>query len=85
MISKKYRLNEHELRKVLSKKKPFFSYGIVANTIPNRLGYCRCAILLSGKQAKGSVNRNFFRRLTYDLARSSLDQASLDVVFILKK
>ena len=52
MISKLYRLNEKELRKVLSKKKPFFSYTLIANTFPNALDHARCAILLSGKQAK---------------------------------
>lgn len=36
MISKEYRLTEHELKKVLSRKKPFFSYVFVANTMESK-------------------------------------------------
>ncbi len=50
MISKKYRLTEYELRKVLQKKKPFFSYGLIANTLANKLGHARIGIIFSGKQ-----------------------------------
>lgn len=85
MISKKYRLNEREFRKVLSKRKPFFSYNLVANVSQNALGYCRCGIILSSKQAPGSVNRNHFRRLVYDLSHSYLGAQSYDVVFVTKK
>ncbi|MBP6981827.1 ribonuclease P protein component, partial [Candidatus Gracilibacteria bacterium] len=85
MIAKKNRLSENEVKKVLSKRKPFFSYGLIANTFPNRLGYARCGIVLSGKQTKGSVNRNFWRRLSYDTSFPYLEKASLDIVFIAKK
>ena len=37
MIKKVYRLKEKEVKKVLQKGKPFFSYNIVSNTIPNTL------------------------------------------------
>lgn len=37
MIAKKYRLQEREVKKVLHKGKPFFSYSIVFNVIPNKL------------------------------------------------
>ena len=85
MISKLYRLNEKELRKVLSKKKPFFSYTLIANTFPNALDHGRCAILLSGKQAKWSVNRNHFRRYFYNISRQYIGEHSFDVVFVPKK
>ena len=68
MIAKKYRLAEKEVKKVLSRRKPFFANGMVANVLPNTLGYARVAIVLGGKQAPGSVNRNYFRRRTYDLS-----------------
>jgi RNase P protein component len=68
MIAKKYRLIEKEVKKVLSRRKPFFAHEMVANVLPNTLGYARVAIVLGGKQAPGSVNRNFFRRRTYDLS-----------------
>ncbi|MDD2694156.1 MAG: ribonuclease P protein component [Candidatus Gracilibacteria bacterium] len=85
MISKLHRLNEREVRKVLSKRKPFFSYTLVANVIPNTLGYARCGILLSGKQTKGSVNRNSFRRIFYDVSRGYLQKTSSDIVVVVKK
>ena len=85
MIAKKYRLTENEFKKVLSRRKPFFAHGMVANVLPNRLGYARIGILLGGKQAPGSVNRNYFRRSTYDLSRASLEKVGLDIVFVMKK
>ncbi len=85
MISKKFRLNEKELGKVLRKKKPFFSYSLIANTFPNPLWHNRCAILLSGKQTKWSVNRNYFRRTLYDMSAPYLADSGLDIVFVAKK
>jgi hypothetical protein len=41
MIKKIYRLKEREVKKVLSKRKPFFSYGIVLNIFKNKLDYNR--------------------------------------------
>ena len=52
MIKKIYRLKENEIKKVLKFKKPFFSYNLVANFIPNKLPYSRFAIFLSSKHAK---------------------------------
>lgn len=52
MISKKYRLTERELRKVLARKKPFFSYMFIANVSANKEICGRSGILLSGKCAK---------------------------------
>jgi len=84
MIAKKYRLSESEVRKVLSRKKPFFSYAWIANTKKNPQGISRFAILLSGKAARGSVNRNTFRRLFYDTACENRFDG-YDVVVIPKK
>lgn len=50
MIAKKYRLTEKEVKKVLAKRKPFFSHTLVANTYSNTLSYARIGIVLSGKQ-----------------------------------
>jgi ribonuclease P protein component len=72
MIAKKYRLSENEVRKVLKQKKPFFSYTFVANVIKNTSSHPRFAILLSGKHAPGSVNRNYWRRLFYKMASKYL-------------
>ena len=68
MIAKKYRLTETQVKKVLHRKKPFFAYTLVANTIPNSYGYARIAIVLSAAQTRGSVNRNALRRHIYDLS-----------------
>jgi hypothetical protein len=37
MIQKKYRLKEKQVKKVLQKGKPFFSYGIVKNSFKNKV------------------------------------------------
>lgn len=85
MIAKTYRLTEREVRKVLNRKKPFFSYMFIANVLENKLEYGRCGILLSSKVAKGSVNRNFFRRKFYDLFLPVLKQSKNDIVLVPKK
>ena len=84
MIAKKYRLGEMDIRKVLSRKKPFFSYSFIANTRKNPTGISRFAILLSGKVTPGSVNRNTFRRIFYDTACENRFDG-YDVVIVPKK
>lgn len=85
MIAKEYRLTEREVRKVLSRKKPFFSYMFVANVLENKLEHGRCGILLSGKVTKGSVNRNFWRRRFYDLFLPTLGKLHADIVLVPRK
>lgn len=85
MISKEYRLTERELKKVLSRKKPFFSYVFVANVMENKNTHGRCGILLSSKCTKGSVNRNFWRRKFYDMSLSRISNMAIDVVIVPKK
>ncbi len=85
MISKEYRLTERQIRKVLVRKKPFFSYVFVANIVENKLQHGRCGILLSSKCSKWSVNRNFWRRKFYDVSLPALSQIPFDVVFVPKK
>ncbi|NRH20604.1 hypothetical protein HOO68_00985 [Candidatus Gracilibacteria bacterium] len=85
MISKEYRLTEREVKKVLNRKKPFFSYTCVANTLDIKNKHGRCGILLSSKCTKGSVNRNFWRRKFYDISLPFLDATPLDIVLVMKK
>jgi len=85
MIAKIYRLNEIEVRKVLRTRKPFFSYTFIANILPNNLGYNRYGILLSGKNTKTSVARNFYRRMFYDGVTLFINKSSFDIVFVPKK
>lgn len=90
MISKTHRLTQRDIGKVLRKKKPFFSYHLVANTATphpsEKLDHPRFAIILSGKVTKGSVVRNFFRRRFYEAVRPYLDQKiPLDIVVVAKK
>lgn len=68
MIAKRYRLTFREVKKVLAHGKPFFSSSATALALPGKAHGHRCAIVVSGKHAKGSVIRNFFRRKFYDLA-----------------
>ncbi len=85
MIAKKNRLTEYQLRKVLARKKPFFSYMFIANILQNKEKIGRAGILLSGKCTKWSVNRNFWRRKFYDLSLPYLEQWDCDIVFVPKK
>lgn len=90
MISKKNRLKEREVKKVLKKAKPFFSYWIVLNYMKNNLTKNRFAIVIWWKSVKTNVARNYFRRLFYDLVRlnNKIDDNIIswtDFVFVVKK
>lgn len=86
MISKKNRLSEKEVKKVLTRWKPFFSYGMVLNYLKNTLEINRYAIVIWWKSVKTNVARNYFRRKFYDLAKENLGENKwLDFVFVVKK
>ncbi len=86
MISKKNRLTEREVKKVLNRWKPFFSYGIVLNYSKNNLEKNRFSIVIWWKSVNTNVTRNFFRRRFYDYASWYLDSKKwTDFVFVVKK
>ncbi len=85
MIKKAFRLTENQIGKVLKYKKPFFSNFAIANVIRNSLEISRFGLILSGKVAKTSVDRNFYRRNFYDLTRQYLTNPGLDVAIVVKK
>ncbi|EKD29479.1 MAG: hypothetical protein ACD_78C00390G0002 [uncultured bacterium (gcode 4)] len=85
MIPKLYRLTENEVKKVLRFKKPFFSYGFIANTMTNRVGFNRFGVIFSGKHTKTSIDRNFFRRRFYDAVADICTTGTSDIVFVPKK
>ncbi len=85
MIAKRFRLNENQVKKVLQKKKPFFSYWVVANTVKNTLEYSRISIILNSAQTKWSVNRNRLRRHIYDLSAPYIHGLGVDIVYMFKK
>lgn len=85
MLAKKFRLHEREVKKVLHKGKPFFSYSVVFNVIPNRLGHSRFAIVIGWKSVPNAVIRNSYRRLYYDIASQYMHQNIWDVVCVVKK
>ncbi len=86
MISKKNRLSEREVKKVLTRWKPFFSYGIVLNYFKNNLNKNRFAIVIWWKSVKNNVTRVFFRRRFYDIVSDRLDSNKwYDFVFVVKK
>lgn len=84
MLAKKYRLSEREVKKVLHKGKPFFSYNIVFNVFPSRLPHARFAIVISGKSVANNVIRNMYRRLFYDVSAKYIHQNFWDVVCVVK-
>ena len=86
MISKNNRLSEREVKKVLTRWKPFFSYWIVLNYLKNNLEKNRYAIVIWWKSVKTNVARVFFRRTYYDLVSDNLKTNKwLDYVFVVKK
>lgn len=85
MIKKLYRLKENDVKKVLKNKKPFFAYSLVANSKLNNLSFSRFAIILSSKNTKGSINRNYFRRLFFELCRKYINDSNYDIVIVVKK
>jgi ribonuclease P protein component len=86
VISKKNRLSEREVKKVLTRWKPFFSYGIVLNYLKNNSEKNRFAIVIGWKSVKTNVARVFFRRMFYMLVSNNLDaQKWFDFVFVVKK
>lgn len=92
MIKKQFRLREKEVKKVLSMRKPFFSYNIVLNYRKNRLEYNRFSIVIGGKSVHTNVERNFFRRRFYDFVEKSSFYGGeemgifwYDFVFVVKK
>ncbi len=93
MIKKIFRLKEKEVKKVLKKRKPFFSYWIVLNKYKNKLKYNRFAVVIGSKSVNSWVERNFFRRRFYDfiftknLVNQEFDNNWIyyDFVFVVKK
>ena len=85
MLKKKYRLKEREVKMVLHKWEPFFSYNIVLNKLKNKKDFNRFAIIISAKSTKTNVERNFFRRRFYDFVREkNIAQTGYDFVFVVK-
>jgi len=90
MIKKEYRLKERQVKKVLSKWKPFFSYNIVLNYLKNKLKHNRFAIVIWKKSTKNNVERNIFRRKFYNTVKENINIENknytwYDFVFIVKK
>lgn len=85
MIKKKFRLNEKEVKRVLQRWEPFFSYGIVLNKQKNKKDFNRFAIVISAKSVKTNVERNFFRRRFYDfISLNEISKKWFDFVFVVK-
>ena len=90
MIAKKFRLTEKEVKKVLTRWKPFFAYGVVLNQVPNRAWCNRFGIVIGAKSVNTNVTRVCFRRRFYDAIKvSKLFQEEalkgVDFVFVVKK
>lgn len=84
MISKKNRLYEREVKKVLQKWKPFFSSSLVFNVLPNTLASSRFAIVISWKSVPNNVIRNKYRRAYYEVCRKYVDKFCFDIACVVK-
>ena len=80
-------MKEKEVKKVLQRWKPFFSYGVVLNFVKNRCETNRFAIVIWWKSVKTNVERNFFRRRFYDIMADYINkwETKYDFVFVVKK
>ena len=86
MISKKNRLKERQVKKVLLKWKPFFSYNIILNYIKNNLSKNRYSIIIWKKSITTNISRVFFRRKFYELVNDNLiNKKWIDYVFVVNK
>ncbi len=86
MISKKNRLSEREVRKVLTRWKPFFSYGVVLNYLKNNLNMNRYWIVIWWKSVNTNVSRVFFRRTFYNIVGDNIIWNKwIDYVLVVKK
>ncbi len=90
MIFKKYRLKEKEVKRVLWKWKPFFSYWIVLNSLINKFENNRFAIIIWAKSVNNNITRNYFRRLFHDIVKDKIKKEVVnwkykDFVFVIKK
>jgi len=86
VISKENRLSERNVKKVLRKWKPFFSYWIVLNFIRNTEWINRFAIVIGSKSVITNVWRNLFRRLFYNtILNYTKSNKTYDFVFVIKK
>lgn len=87
MLKKSLRLAEREVRRVIWKWKPFFSYWIVLNKLKSRRNYSRFAIVIWWKSTRTAISRNFFRRRFYENMRTNVDaiESWFEYVFIVKK
>ena len=86
MISKINRLSEREVKKVLTRWKPFFSYGIVLNYLKNNSELNRYWIVIWWKSVETNIARVFFRRIYYNLVSSNLESKKwIDYVLVVKK
>lgn len=89
MISKEFRLKQREVKKVLQRGKPFFSYGIVLNYTKNKQTNNRFAIVIWWKSVITNVQRTYFRRSFYDLVYKYTKNYNaseyFDFIFVVKK
>jgi ribonuclease P protein component len=89
MIAKKFRLCEHEVKKVLRARNAQFSDVFIGNIIQSKGESSRFALVLSSKATKTSIDRNFFRRRFFEFIRTkNLMQTfstQFDVVCLPKK
>ena len=69
MIAKKFRLCEHEVKKVLRARNAQFSDVFIGNIIQNKGESSRFALVLSSKAVRTNIDRNFFRRRFYEYVR----------------
>ena len=85
MLAKHYRLKEREVKKVLRKGKPFFSYTLVLQRFPNRLSRGRFAIVIGAKSVPNNVMRNHYRRIFYTQMQQYSQDISSDIVCVIPK
>lgn len=87
MISKKYRLERRNIEYLLRKGDTLFSNNFIVKYSKNTKDFPRFCVIISKKCSKKAVERNKWRRRTYEAIRNSIKSTntSNDYVIIAKK
>ena len=87
MLSIKYRLKkQRDIKDLFLQKKAVFGRYFIVNYKENKLNYPRFAFILSKKNIKKAVDRNYFKRVLRHIVYQNLDKitAGVDVAIVVK-
>ncbi len=87
MLAAKYRLKkQREIKSLFLHKKAVFGKYLIVNYKENKLNYSRFAFILSKKNIKKAVERNYFKRVLRHIVFKNLDKIAMgvDIAIVVK-